>query len=62
MKIIKFMLDKFYAKTFMTIIGFTVGSILVLIPDFENFNDFFLGLIFASLSFIIVMKSVKIKS
>ena len=32
MKITKFLLDKFYPQTFFTIIGFTLGSILVLYP------------------------------
>jgi len=33
MKITKFLLNKFYAQTFYAIIGFTLGSILVLFPD-----------------------------
>ena len=32
MKITKFLLDKYYAKTFFVIIGFTLGSIFVLYP------------------------------
>ena len=32
MKITKYLLDKFYAQTFFVIIGFTLGSILVLYP------------------------------
>lgn len=32
MKVTKFLLDKFYAQTFFTIIGFTIGSIFVLYP------------------------------
>lgn len=34
MKIIKLLLDKFYPQTFFTIIGFTLGSILILYPRF----------------------------
>lgn len=34
MKITKFLLDNFYAQTFFTIIGFTIGSIFVLYPRF----------------------------
>ena len=34
MKITKYCLDNFYAETFYTIIGFTLGSILVIWPDF----------------------------
>lgn len=33
MKIIKYLLDKFYIKTMFLIIGFTLGSILVLLPE-----------------------------
>lgn len=35
MKIIRFLLDSFYSQTFYTIIGFTIGSIFVLIPNLE---------------------------
>ena len=35
MKLTKFMLDKFYAQTFFSIIGFTLGSIFVLYPRFK---------------------------
>lgn len=33
MKITRFLLNRFYAHTFYSIIGFTLGSILVLIPE-----------------------------
>ena len=33
MKLTKFLLNHFYAQTFYTIIGFTLGSIFVLLPD-----------------------------
>lgn len=35
MRLIKFLLDKFYAPTFYSIIGFTLGSIFVLYPGFS---------------------------
>lgn len=35
MKLIKFLLDKFYVQTFFSIIGFTLGSIFVLYPGFS---------------------------
>lgn len=39
MKLTKICLDKFYAQTFYTIIGFTLGSVLVIWPDFAlDFN------------------------
>lgn len=44
MKLTHFLLDKFYAQTFYCIIGFTIGSILVLIPKLGSGIDF---LIFA---------------
>ena len=37
MKIIKYLLDNFYSQTFFCIIGFTLGSILVLYPGI-NFS------------------------
>lgn len=33
MKVTKFLFQNFYSKTFYTIIGFTLGSMLVLVPD-----------------------------
>lgn len=33
MKITKFLLNRFYAQTFYAIVGFTLGSIFVLLPD-----------------------------
>ena len=33
MKITKFLLNRFYAQTFYSIIGFTLGSIFVLLPN-----------------------------
>lgn len=40
MKITKVLLNKFYAQTFYTIIGFTLGSIFVIWPEFTfDLND-----------------------
>ena len=39
MKIIKYLLDKFYAQTMYSIIGFTIGSIFVLLPEVESVID-----------------------
>lgn len=39
MKLTRFLLNKFYAQTFYTIIGFTVGSIFVLLPEINSFLD-----------------------
>lgn len=35
MRLTKFLLDNFYAQTFYSIIGFTLGSIFVLLPSFS---------------------------
>lgn len=35
-KIIKILLDRYYTKTMYSIIGFTIGSILVLFPEISN--------------------------
>ena len=39
MKITKVLLQKYYAPTFYTIIGFTLGSILVLLPEISTFIE-----------------------
>lgn len=49
MKLTKFLLTRFYAPTFSCIIGFTVGSIFVLLPTFTCFFDVLLG----TLSFVL---------
>ena len=43
MKVTKFLLEKFYAPTFYGIIGFTIGSTLVLLPNFSSFWEVLLG-------------------
>ena len=43
MKLIKFLLDKYYSQTFYCIIGFTLGSIFVLYPGISCVNDAILG-------------------
>lgn len=42
MKIIKYLLDKFYVKTMYSIIGFTIGSIFVLMPQVESLLEIFI--------------------
>ena len=49
MKVTKFLLDNYYAQTFYTIIGFTLGSILVIWPDFTPDFSGFLSFIFMML-------------
>lgn len=36
MKIIKYLLDRFYVQTMCSIIGFTLGSIFVLLPEINT--------------------------
>ncbi|MBQ2938601.1 MAG: DUF368 domain-containing protein [Clostridia bacterium] len=42
MKIIKYLLDKFYIQTMFAIIGFTIGSIFVLLPDVYSIVEVFI--------------------
>lgn len=44
-KLIKLILDKFHSQTFCSIIGFTIGSIFVLIPTISSIHDFILSLL-----------------
>lgn len=39
MKIIKYLLDKFYIQTMFLIIGFTLGSILILFPEIVSLKE-----------------------
>ena len=43
MKFIKFLLNKYYTKTFYSIIGFTIGSIFVLIPNITSSFEIFIS-------------------
>ena len=36
MKIVRFLLNKYYAQTFFSIIGFTIGSVFVLYPGISS--------------------------
>lgn len=51
MKLTKYLLEHFYAPTFFAIIGFTVGSIFVLLPTFSSFLDVIIGLLCCTLRF-----------
>lgn len=42
MKIIKYLLDNFYIQTMLLIIGFTLGSVFVLLPDINSMIEIFL--------------------
>lgn len=43
MKLTNLLLNKFYAPTFYSIIGFTLGSVFVLMPEVSNFIQFILS-------------------
>ena len=45
MKLTKYLLDKFYFTTFSAIIGFTLGSIFVLIPNLYSIMDIIISLL-----------------
>lgn len=45
MKLTKYLLDHFYACTFFGMIGFTVGSIFVLLPSFSSIIDVMIGIL-----------------
>lgn len=52
MKLTRFLLNKFYVQTFYTIVGFTIGSIFVLIPEFNSYIDYFVCALCIILGFI----------
>lgn len=45
MKIIKLLLDKFHTQTFFSIIGFTLGSVFVLLPSISCINEAILSIL-----------------
>ena len=45
MKIIKYLLDKYYSQTFYGIIGFVISSILVIFPGFKIDLTYFISLL-----------------
>lgn len=54
MKLIKYFIDNHYACTFYSIIGFTLGSILVLIPTCTSTIEFVISLLCIVLGFLLV--------
>ncbi len=51
MKLTKYLLEHFYTPTFYSIIGFTVGSIFVLLPSFSSSIDIIIGILSCLLRF-----------
>ena len=54
MKIIKYLLDKFYIQTMYSIIGFTLGSIFILLPEVHSLIDIILAFACALFGYYIV--------
>jgi len=53
MKLTKFLLVRFYAPTFYSILGFTVGSIFVLLPSFSCLFDIIIGVLSCAFGFLL---------
>lgn len=51
MKLTKYLLEHLYAPTFHCIIGFTIGSIFVLLPSFSSGIDIMIGALSCFLRF-----------
>ena len=54
MKLTKFLLDNYYAITFYSIIGFTFGSIFVLLPELTSLLDFIIAIMCSILGFYLI--------
>lgn len=54
MNIIKFLLDKFYIQTMFSIIGFTLGSILVLFPEICSLFEIIISIICIIFGYLII--------
>ena len=54
MKLIKFLLDKFYTQTFFCIVGFTIGSIFVLYPGLSFSLEGLTGVLCLILGFLLL--------
>ena len=54
MKLIKFLLDNFHTQTFFSIIGFTMGSVFVLLPRISSLNEAILSILCTTLGTFIV--------
>ena len=56
MKLTKYLLDHFYTPTFYAILGFTIGSIFVLLPTFSSGIEIIIGVLSVTLGFLITSK------
>ncbi len=55
MRLIKILFDKFHTPTYFCIIGFTIGSIFILLPNFSFDIDGFTGILCCIISFFITL-------
>ena len=60
LKIIQFLLNHFYTQTFYAIIGFVLGSVLILYPGFNLSIEGFISIGLFILSFYVGLKFEKI--
>lgn len=54
MKLTNFLLKHFYAQTFSSIIGFSLGSIFVLIPNVSSFTSFIISILCVFLGYLLM--------
>lgn len=54
MRVTKFLMDRFYAQTFYTILGFSLGSILILMPEVSLDISGIICILCIALGFIVV--------
>ena len=54
MRVTKFLMDRFYAQTFYTILGFSLGSILILMPEVSFDISGIICILCIALGFIVV--------
>ena len=54
MKITNFLLKHFYAQTFSSIIGFSLGSIFVLLPNISSFSSFVISILCIILGYLLM--------
>lgn len=59
MKIIKYLLDRFYINTMYSIIGFTIGSIFILVPEVNSLIEFMIVILGIWFGFYMIKKISK---
>lgn len=54
MKIVKYLLDRFYIQTMFSIIGFTLGSVFVLFPTISTISELVIALLYVICGYYII--------